>query len=110
LRGDWDIRPTGGIFERRWFELIPPSAVPRGLPSIRAWDLAATEARPGTDPDYTVGIRVDYDRQTGIFYIRDVVRTRGTAAHVEAMRRTAERDGKHVRSISSRKAAPRARP
>jgi len=97
LDGDWEIRPSGGIFERAWFQLVPASAVPAGLPAIRAWDLAATEPRPGTDPDYTVGIRVEYDPRAGTFYVSDVVRMRGTAGQVEVtVRRTAERDGKRV--------------
>ena len=95
--GDWDIRPNGGIFERAWFHTIGADQVPPGLPAVRAGDLAATEPRPGTDPDYTVGVHVHHDRKTGIFYISDVVRTRGTAGHVEAtVQRTAERDGKAV--------------
>lgn len=97
LHGNWDIRPNGGIFQRDWFHIIGGDQVPADLPAIRAWDLAATEPRTGTDPDYTVGIRVEHDRKTGIFYITNIVRTRGTAGHVEAtIRRTAERDGKRV--------------
>jgi predicted phage terminase large subunit-like protein len=97
LHGDWDIRPNGGIFQREWFHTIGAGQVPRGLPAVRAWDLAATEPRVGTDPDHTVGIRVEHDHQTGIFYITDVVRMRDTAGQVEdTVRRTAKRDGKRV--------------
>ena len=94
LRGDWDIRPDGGIFQRSWFHIVSAEQVPAGLRAVRAWDLAATEPRSGSDPDYTVGVRVAHDHRTGIFYVTDVVLTRGTAGHVEqTVSRTAERDG-----------------
>lgn len=97
LDGDWEIRPTGGMFERNWFPIVDATQLPDGLAAVRAWDLAATEARPGTDPDYTVGIRVEHDPAVGIFYVTDLVRTRGTAGDIETLvARTAKRDGHHV--------------
>ena len=61
--------------------------------SVRFWDLAATAARPGTDPDYTAGIRVDYGTD-GLYYVVDVQRMQGTPADVEArVRQTAMIDG-----------------
>jgi len=51
--GDWDISISGGMFERTWFEIA--DTVPRGR-QVRFWDLAATEAKKGSDPDWTVGV------------------------------------------------------
>ena len=48
LNGDWDAA-EGGMFRREWFGLV--GAAPHDLrEKVRHWDLAATEARPGTDP------------------------------------------------------------
>ena len=64
---------------------------------VRAWDLASTTPKQGTDPDWTVGTRMGKDR-AGRFYIGDVVRMRGSPDEVEAtIVNTAARDGKKVR-------------
>jgi predicted phage terminase large subunit-like protein len=66
---------------------------------VRAWDLAATEAQAGSDPDWTVGLRLTLDAD-GLFLVEDVVRLRGSPHKVErAVRATAERDGKAVRVV-----------
>lgn len=57
LDGNWDVRSPGSFFDRAWFALF--DQVPgRIVESVRFWDLAATEAREGTDPDWTVGTLV----------------------------------------------------
>lgn len=100
LNGDWDIRPDGGIFRRDWFTLINPADVPGGLELLRSWDLAATADRPGADPDWTVGALIGRDERTGIYYLLDIVRLRGTALEVEqTIQATAERDGRDVKVI-----------
>jgi predicted phage terminase large subunit-like protein len=51
------------------------------MDGCRFWDLAATAAKDGKDPDYTAGVLLG--RKDGIYYVVDVVRFRGTPAEVE---------------------------
>jgi predicted phage terminase large subunit-like protein len=96
LEGDWEIPDEGELFRREWFQEIArmPSQTTR---AVRFWDLAATvrsDARP--DPDYTVGLRIDLDKN-GVFYISDIVRVRRAPGAVEALvAATAARDGEAV--------------
>lgn len=73
LEGDWDAVEMGQLFAREWFRVVefPPAAKTR----VRFWDLAGTEARKGTDPDYSVGLLLSRDPE-GIVYVEDVVRIR----------------------------------
>ncbi len=88
-RGDWDISISGGLFERTWFEIT--DTVPPGR-SVRFWDLAATEAKKGSDPDWTVGVLMV--QAGGTYYIKDVIRVRKKPGDVEALiRQTAQIDG-----------------
>jgi predicted phage terminase large subunit-like protein len=98
LNGNWMVRPSAGLFfKRQWLEVV--GAAPESCNVVRYWDRAATEPRAGTDPDWTVGLRMSCGpRET--FYIEDVVRFRGTPAKVEeAIRNTAQTDGYQVRII-----------
>lgn len=100
--GDWDSRPTGGMFARSWFIdpargrfLLPewPSHVVR---SVRYWDLAATEVKPGTDPDFTAGALVGL-MDDGRWVVGDIRRVRATPANVQRLiAEVAEMDGKRV--------------
>jgi predicted phage terminase large subunit-like protein len=93
LEGDWS-ELSGGLFRREWFRVV--DAAPRKLKKVRAWDLAASEAKDHTDPDWTVGILLGRDAD-GIFYVLDVKRQRSTPAAVQALvRQTAELDGRDV--------------
>lgn len=84
---------TGGKFKREWFEII--EAAPAGIRKVRYWDLAATEPKPGKDPDWTVGALVG--EKDGVYYICDIKRTRTTPRGVEALiKQTAELDGRAV--------------
>ena len=95
--GDWDIRPEGHMFQRKWFPIIRATEIPEGCRWVRTWDFAATEASAGTDPDYTVGILVGHHRPSGVFFVHDIVRFRGSPAAVEqGVRKTAEADGRAV--------------
>jgi len=94
LNGDWDARHEGGLFDRTNFRVI--DHLPEQATRVRYWDLAATVAKPGRDPDWTVGARVARTPQ-GRFVIEDIIRVRVSPAEVEALqRRTAERDGTGV--------------
>ena len=94
-RGDWDVLPEGRLFKRDWFRIVEPRDVPDGR-DVRFWDMAASDPKPGTDPDYTAGAKV---RRTadGIYYIQDMRRERATPQVVEALvRQTAQEDGRAV--------------
>lgn len=91
--GDWDISISGGLFERTWFEIV--DRVPRG-DRVRFWDLAATEAKKGSDPDWTVGVLMVQDG--GAYYVKDVIRVRNKPGDVEALiKQTAQMDGIETR-------------
>lgn len=93
LHGDWTARPEGGLFKREWFEIVDES--PARARRVRYWDMAATEAKQGTDPDWTVGVRVALAE--GIYYVEDVRRVRATPQATENLvRQTAELDGTGV--------------
>jgi len=98
LKGDWSARQEGTLFKREWFPVVDelPVMVNR---SVRFWDLAATPMRPGTDPDYTAGVRVDYGAD-GLYYVVDVQRIRATPGQVEALvRQTAMMDGSRTQVV-----------
>ena len=93
LNGDWSARNTGGKFRREWFKIVDD--YPKDSLRARYWDLAATEAGQGKDPDYTVGALLT--QKAGLFYIIDIKRTRGTPGDVEELvHQTAELDRKEV--------------
>jgi len=93
LRGDWEAKEAGRKFKRHWFEIV--DAAPAGVRRVRYWDLAATEPKPGKDPDWTVGVLMC--EKDGIYFIIDVKRTRETPLGVEKLiKQTAELDGRDV--------------
>ena len=92
--GDWDVLPEGRMFRRDWFEIV--DAAPAIGPTVRFWDMAATEEKPGTDPDWTAGVKMRRSPE-GVFYVLDVRRLRGTPKTTEqAVKQTAEEDGRGV--------------
>jgi predicted phage terminase large subunit-like protein len=85
LEGNWNVRPAAGsYFRREWFTTVesppPPEEV---LLRCRFWDRAATERRPGNDPDATVGLLLSKTR-AGIYHIENVRRMWATPHQVEA--------------------------
>ncbi len=96
LMGNWNIRPTAGLFfQRSFFETV--SAVPKGTQKVRYWDRAATKKTDTNDPDFTVGIKLEKD-SNGILNITDLVRIQQTPLGVQsAIKNTASRDGVYVR-------------
>lgn len=97
LGGNWNVRPTAGMFfQREWFPVIDamPADVVR---SIRAWDKAAT--KPNTenpDPDWTRGVKMHRMRD-GTFVISHVASVRDTPLKVEQIvKNTATQDGHRV--------------
>ncbi len=63
---------------------------------VRAWDLAATEASAGADPDWTVGAKIGRHKD-GSFWLLDVQRDRlGPKGVRELIKQTASVDGSAV--------------
>ena len=90
-------QPEAGLLSKRaWFPVVEALPAEGRVKTCRGWDCAGTEARQGTDPDYTVGTKIaQFD--TGRFYIEDVVRIRATSGVVDqTIARTAEADGPTV--------------
>lgn len=93
LKGDWSARRSDGKFRREWFEIV--DSFPATAKKVRFWDLAATEPKPGKDPDWTVGALVAEEK--GVYYIADIRRRRSTPLKIEQLiKQTAELDGKEV--------------
>lgn len=87
--GDWDVKREGALFREEWFGLV--ETLPRGLPMVRYWDLAASEGKG----DYTVGVKLA--RNNGTFIVADVKRAQYGPANVEhLLLRTAREDGEQV--------------
>lgn len=96
-------RPTvrgGSIFKREWFtRFIDRDKLPQGVFYVRFWDMAATEEKPGRDPDWTVGAKVGLYRNSGKVFtiIADIQRFRRSPAENERrVRQVAEMDGRGV--------------
>ena len=71
-------------------------SLPEGARMVRAWDLAATEAGEGRDPDWTVGLKLAHCPD-GRLVVVDVVRLRGGPHEVtQCLMATASRDGRAV--------------
>ncbi len=89
--------PGGGTFKRAWFGVVGAAPAGPDVQRVRRWDLAASEAALGADPDWTVGLRMSKDRY-GVYYIEHVERFRGSSHTVETTIKTiAEQDGKEVK-------------
>lgn len=94
LDGDWTARQQGGKFRREWFTIT--LSRPVGARWVRRWDMAATEAKPGKDPDWTVGLLMGLTKN-GSIYIADIRRMRGSPGACEALvKQTALTDGRDV--------------
>ena len=67
--GDWDVLPKGNLFRAEWFDLVGRvDEFPAD--QVRFWDMAATEQKAGTDPDWTVGLHGILGR-SGTIYLTD---------------------------------------
>src|SRR5581483_8329883 len=85
LRGNWNVKPTAGkVLNRAWFRILRDAPAPtddrgraRIVARVRYWDKAGSVAKPGTDPDWTAGVRIAR-LADGPFLIESVVRGRWT--------------------------------
>jgi len=89
-------QPAGSrMFDIKCIDVVdePPPVVGR---VVRAWDLAATDANEGNDPDWTVGVKMARD-ESGRFVVLDMVRVRRNPAGVEdTITEAARIDGRSV--------------
>lgn len=93
LSGDWTIIPTGKMFKRHWFEIVRARPEPMDA-EVRAWDMASSEVRANTDPDYTAGGRLGV--KDGVYYLDRVVMERENPGACRALvRQQAARDGRN---------------
>ncbi len=93
LKGDWTAAQPGNMFQRGWFDIVEEA--PAQMKRVRYWDLAATEAKEGKDPDWTAGVLMG--ESEGIYYILNIIRARISAKAVEDLvKQTAELDGHEV--------------
>lgn len=94
--GNWLIRAAAGdYFRESDFQFIYATELPARRLRARFWDRAATlpsEANP--DPDWTAGVLLSLDPDSGMIYIEHVDRFRGRPGTVQArIRLRAEEDG-----------------
>lgn len=84
------IDSANTVASPEWFKIV--DAYPQDCRMVRFWDLAASEAKRGKDPDYTVGTLMG--EKDGVFYIIDVIRGRWGPNSVEdVIYQTARADG-----------------
>src|SRR5262249_38513001 len=85
---------AGSMFNRSWFAVI--DRAPPIVATVRAWDLAASTPKDGSDPDWTVGALLGRTANHQ-YVLLDVRRVRTTPQGVEQLvRQTAEQDGPTV--------------
>ena len=99
VNGDWSISGGGKVFKREWFVVLKTlPQVTYYVPTVRYWDLAATEkgqGKHGYEPAYTVGLRMK--KYKDFFLVDDVRRFQKNPNDVEAeILSTAISDGKGV--------------
>ena len=92
LDGNWEARELGKLFRRNWFSIVERTDVPVGAVFVRFWDMAATDAEAGRDPDWTAGEL--WAMHEGRYWVVDVERFQASPAETERrVRATAQRDG-----------------
>ena len=102
LNGNWDVRPTAGLyFKRHW---LPVFGAAESLPDVpevkrvcRYWDMAATEPHEGNkDPDYLAGLllaELTEPHEGTKYVVMDVERHRKSPGTVKSIiQRTARKD------------------
>lgn len=84
----------GALFKVSELRFVAAAEVPSGLPTVRVWDLAATDGAG----DYTAGVLMSGPDADGRFYVLDVIRGQWNAAERnKIVRRAAEQDGPEVK-------------
>lgn len=99
LLGNWFVKSDGdGYIDRDYFKEVSLRDIPLGLPTVRCYDLASTKPHDNNkDPDWTRGIKATYEKESGYFYILDMVSLRDGPAMVQALiENTGKEDGREV--------------
>jgi predicted phage terminase large subunit-like protein len=94
LDGNWNIRPSAGMyFKRSDFQVV--DVAPPCKRWVRAWDQAGTQKKQESDdPDWTAGVKMG-KTDDGRYVIEHVERFRDTPGAVDrAILNTASQDGK----------------
>ena len=96
LGGNWNIRPSAGMYFRRSdFEIV--DVAPACERIVRAWDQAGTKKkRASDDPDYTAGVKMGKTRD-GRYVVHHVERFQDDPGEVDRrIKNTAADDSKDV--------------
>ena len=97
LNGNWEIKASGDMLNRHWFQIVPATDVPVGAQRVRFWDMASTDpkkrkSKNKREPDWTVGFKLAMHQ--GKYWIEDIVRVQQTPGDVErTISSTAREDG-----------------
>lgn len=97
LNGNWEIKASGDLLDRRWFQIVPHHEVPSAASHVRYWDLAGTDPskRKGKnkrEPDWSVGLKLAHYQ--GLYWIEDIIRVQKKPHELEEIiRAAAELDG-----------------
>ena len=109
LKGDWNIRVKGRMFDRSWFHIVDQA--PAEARRVRFWDPAHTEPATKknqagtTDPDWFAGCKGGVTEQK-LFYIENVRKWRKTPlASKHAVKQQAELDGRQTAIVMEREPA-----
>ena len=97
--GDWNIRATGRMFKRHWFNVVDTAPI-HHIKWVRFWDMAATEERKdkseSQQPAYTCGVKIGRTPD-GLVFISSVIRGRYSPRDCEILvKQTAIVDGRTV--------------
>ena len=97
LNGNWEIKASGDLLDRQWFQIVPHHEIPSAASHVRYWDFAATDpskrkGRNKREPDWTVGFKLAHYQ--GMYWIEDIVRVQKKPHEVEQLvKATAQLDG-----------------
>lgn len=100
LNGNWEIKASGDMFNRHWFNIVPASDIPAAARRVRFWDMASTDPskRKGKnkrEPDWTVGFKLAHYQ--GMYWIEDIIRVQKMPHDLEVIiGETAKLDGYDV--------------
>lgn len=86
LDGSWTAREEeAGYFKREWSKIIPfPNPMP--CRRVRSWDQSSTPVSSASqNPDWTRGVLVSKDRQSGKYTVEDVKSLRDRPHEVEQL-------------------------
>ena len=102
LNGNWEIKASGDLLDRHWFNIVSHRDVPQQASRVRFWDMASTDPAKRTgkgrnkrEPDFTVGFKLA--SYQGMYWIEDIVRVQKSPHELEVIiHQTAQMDGYDV--------------